>query len=190
MNCNSIAGGNGDDSKSKAKNLYARGADDGFWMGLYFCVLFFSAVVALNNPMLNVLAAALALGVPFLTYAFLRRAYVQMRGVCTFSALWMQGIMMFACGCLIFGAATFVYLRWVDPEFIIRVLKMGVEFYSASDAPSSQAVADEFQMIVDSKSIPSALDVVMGWMWLGVFSGSMVSMLVSIFVRLSKVSKR
>ena len=118
--------GNGDEtSPKKTKNIYARGADDGFWLGLYFSVLFGVTVVSLSLPLLNIIAVAMALGVPFLTYFFLRRTHVAAHGMTLFSALWMQGITMFACGCLIFGAVSFTYLRWIDPEFLVRVLRMG-----------------------------------------------------------------
>ena len=41
--------GNGDEtSPKKTKNIYARGADDGFWLGLYFSVLFGVTVVSLS----------------------------------------------------------------------------------------------------------------------------------------------
>ncbi len=63
--------GNGDEtSPKKTKNIYARGADDGFWLGLYFSVLFGVTVVSLSLPLLNIIAVVMALGVPFLTYFF------------------------------------------------------------------------------------------------------------------------
>lgn len=180
--------GNGDEtSPKKTKNIYARGADDGFWLGLYFSVLFGVTVVSLSLPLLNIIAVVMALGVPFLTYFFLRRTHVAAHGMTLFSALWMQGITMFACGCLIFGAVSFTYLRWIDPEFLVMVLRMGVEFYNASDAEGAQMLASEFQMIIDSKVLPAASDVVFGWMWLGMFSGSILSMFIAAIVRLRKV---
>ncbi|MDE6528469.1 MAG: DUF4199 domain-containing protein [Muribaculaceae bacterium] len=174
-------------SPKKIKNIYARGADDGFWLGLYFSVLFGLAVASLQVPVLNIFAGTMALGVPFLTYFFLRRTHVAAHGMTVFSALWMQGITMFACGSLIFGTLSFVYLRWIDPGFLARVLQAGVDYYSASPAESSQMLASEFQMLLDSKMMPSALNVAFGWMWLGMFSGSVLSMLVAALVKLKKV---
>lgn len=174
-------------SSKNIKNIYARGADDGFWLGLYLSVLFFLTVFALKVPVLNIAAGAMALGVPFLTYFFIRRTHVAAHGMTVFSALWMQGITMFACGCLIFGAVSFVYLRWIDPGFLVRMLELGVEYYRASPSESAHLLADEFQMIIDSKVIPSALNIAFGWMWLGMFSGSILSMIVAGIVRIKKV---
>ena len=172
------------------KNIYARGADDGFWLGLYLCVIFALAVASLTVPVLNIPAAAMALGVPFLTYFFLRRAHIAAHGLTVFSALWMQGITMFACGSLIFGAASFVYLRWIDPGFILRVLQTGVDVYNASPSEGAHMLASELQMIINSKAIPSALTVVFGWIWLGMFSGSILSMLTAAIVKLRKIKRQ
>lgn len=179
----------GDNAPRKIKNIYARGADDGFWLGLYFSVLFGVSVVSLSVPVLNIVAGAMALGVPFLTCFFLRRTHVAAHGMTVFSALWMQGITMFACGSLIFGTVSFIYLRWIEPGFIARVLQMGVDYYSASTSEGSQMMASEFRMILDSKMMPSALNVAFGWMWLGMFSGSLLSMLAAAVVKLKKVRR-
>ena len=174
----------------KVKSIYKRGADDGLWLGLYFCAMFALSVCSLSVPAVNAVVAVMALGVPFLTYFFLRRTHVAAHGLTQFSALWMQGIVMFACGCLIFGFAGIVYLRWIDPGFMQRVLQMGVDFYRSSDNEAAQIMADEFQKVIDTKSVPSAADVVLGWMWLGMFSGSMLSMLEAGLVRIRKVPVR
>ena len=89
------------DGNNNVKNIYARGADDGFLLGVYFVVL----------------ASAMAVGVPVVCYIFMRRSQRAAHGLLTFSALWMQGIVTFACGSLIFGAAGLVYLKWIDPQF-------------------------------------------------------------------------
>ena len=88
---------------SKPKNIYARGADDGAWMGLYLVAIFGCLAASSVAPIASVPAVVLMLGVPFLTYYFLRRTHRAAYGLTQFSALWMQGIVMFACGALIFG---------------------------------------------------------------------------------------
>lgn len=178
---------NGGEAPRGVKNIYARGADDGFWMGLYFTALFGLTVASLDFPAANILAAVMVLGVPFLTYFLLRRTHVAAHGMTVFSALWMQGIVMFGCGSLILGCVSFVYLRWIEPGFMARVLQAGIDYYSAIDSDPARAVADEFRMIVKGNAIPSALNVTMGWMWLGMFSGSLLSMLTAGIVRMRRV---
>jgi len=171
----------------KVRNIYARGADDGFWMGLYFCALFGVMVLSLSLPVLNLLLVVMSLGVPALTYMFLRRTHVAAHGISVFSALWMQGIVMFACGCLIFGAASFVYMRWIDPGFMMRVLQTGIDFYESAGTDASEALAVEFRRIIEHRAIPSPSEITLGWMWLGMFSGSVLSMLVALLVKAVKV---
>jgi len=177
------------DSPTRVKNIYARGADDGFLLGLYFVVLFGLTVASLTFAWANILVIMMALGVPFITYLFLRRTYVAAHGLTTFSALWMQGITMFACGCLILGFAGFVYLRWIDPGFTVRVLQLGVDYYNSVPSEDAHAIADELRTIADSRLLPSALNMVMGWMWLGMFSGSLLSMAVAAAVKLRKIKR-
>ena len=40
----------------KIKNIYARGADDGLWMGLYLTLVFGVTVMSLNVGVLNLVA--------------------------------------------------------------------------------------------------------------------------------------
>ena len=67
------------------------------------------------------------------------------------------------------------------------MLELGVEYYRASPSESAHLLADEFQMILDSKVMPSALNIAFGWMWLGMFSGSILSMIVAGIARIKKV---
>lgn len=169
------------------KNIYARGADDGLWLGIYLCVLFFSCVGSLSIPMLNVLAFTLIVGVPPMVYFFLRRTHVAAHGMTSFSALWMQGIMMFGCACLIFGAVSYVYLQWVDSTLLIRAIDQAVEAYRAQPSEAASELVHELEMISETPSILSPLNVTFGWMWLGMFSGSILSMIITSVVRLRRV---
>lgn len=186
MEWNNSDGGNGT-SSGHIKNIYARGADDGFWLGVYFSALFGLTVTAMSVPLVNIIVGAMVLGVPFLTYFFLRRTHVAAHGMTVFSALWMQGIVMFACGCIILGLVIFVYLRWIDPAFMSRVLQAGLDYYSRLPGEGAKEMYDQLRMIADSNAIPTPLNMAMGWMWLGMFSGSLLSMLVAAVVRLRKV---
>ncbi len=181
------SGKSGDTDGRKIKNIYARGADDGFRLGLYLSVMFFLAVASLSVPLLNMAVVVMALGVPVLTYVFLRRTHVAAHGMTVFSALWMQGITTFACGSLLFGAVSLIYMRWINPGFMLDVLNAGVDYYSAAGTEGAKAIADELQRIINSKAIPTPLNVTFGWMWLGMFSGSLLSMLVAAVVKFKKV---
>ena len=172
------------------KNIYARGADDGLWLGIYLCSLFGVCVAALSVDFLNVVAFALIAGVPALIYFFLRRTHVQAHGLTGFSALWMQGIVTFACACLIFGAFSFIYLRWIDPQLILRAINSAIEAFRTTYAEGSSQMIKELEFIAANPILIAPLNLAFGWMWLGMFSGSILSLLVAGLVRLRRVPIR
>lgn len=171
----------------KPKTIYARGADDGLWMGLYITFAMALVCGSLFTSWLQIPAMAVALGVPFLTYFFLRRTHVAAHGMTVFSALWMQGIVMFACASLIFGAVAFVYLRYVNPGFIQAVFAYLIDFYGGMEEEGAQALASELRMVADSNAYPRPAVLVLGEMWTVMFSGSLLSMVVGALARIKRV---
>lgn len=169
----------------KLKNIYARGADDGLWTGLYVIAIFALTVMSQTWPMASVPALAMMFGMPFLTFFFLKRTHVAAHRMSVFSALWMQGITMFACASIIFGLAAYCYLKWVNPGYVLGVLGQVAELYSQSPQESAQLLARECDMIVKSGAAPPASGVVMSMMWMVMFSGSMLSMVCALCVRVS-----
>lgn len=171
----------------KPKSIYARGADDGLWLGIIFIAIFALAAASLTVQWVNVLVILLAVSVPFYVYSRLRSTYLAAHGLTTFSALWMQGIMMFAAASLLLGLASFVYMRFVRPDFIVDVIRFGAEFYGSLNDESSQELAREFNSIIENNLVPAPRDVVLMWMWGAVFSGSILSMIDATLVRMRRV---
>ena len=174
------------EGNNNIKNIYARGADDGFLLGVYFVAMLLLSALGFKVPAVNLLASAMAVGVPVLCYIFMRRSQRAAHGLLTFSALWMHGIVTFACGSLIFGAAGLVYLKWIDPQFLLHAIDSALEFYRNAEGAGAQAAAEELEMIKQNSGLISPLNVAFGWMWLGMFSGSLLSMLVAGLVKLRK----
>ncbi len=175
------------DSKPTSKTIYARGAEDGLWMGLYISVAVAMIGGSIAVPALRIPAFALAFGVPFLTYYFLRRTHVAAHGMAVFSALWMQGIVMFACASLIFGALAFVYLRYIDPGFVESVFRYLIDFYDSVGDDAADALADDLREVADRNAYPRPAVLVLGEMWSIMFSGSLLSMIVSAVARIKRV---
>ncbi|MDE6248082.1 MAG: hypothetical protein K2M29_00045, partial [Paramuribaculum sp.] len=67
----------------------------------------------------------------------------------------------------------------------MRVL---IEMYSTMDWERGQEAADMLQTLIDMKLVPSAMSVVMETVWLGVFSGSILSLLMGLLARARKVN--
>jgi len=172
--------------QEKTKSIYARGADDGFLLGAYFVVLFLLSVLGFGVPVVSIAATVMALGVPLLCFFFLRRSQVAAHGLLTFSALWMQGIVMFGCASLIFGAAGLVYMKWVDPDFVMRAVDAAIGLYDGVESDGAKAAAAELELVRQNPELISPVNVAFGWMWLGMFSGSILSMVVAAVVKLRR----
>lgn len=170
--------------------LFHRGADDGFIFGIYLTSLFFAMAYSQQIAIFSMAALALMLGVPFITYFFLRRAYIAELGTTRFSALWMQGIVMFFCGSLIMALASYVFMRWIEPEFIITQLESLIAAYRDIDLADSAEMADVMQKALDRGMVPSAIQVSMQLIWTGVFTGSILSIIVSLIVPWRKIPAR
>lgn len=173
----------------KTHSPFRYGADQGLYFGLYLICFYGCGLLNMTSPNLLFSLAAMVLfaGVPFLIYYWLRRTYVAFRGAIQLSALWMQGIVIFICGTLISAVALVVYLKFVNPTFIVDQMKMLIEMYSSMDWERGQEAAEMLQRLIDMKLVPSAMSVVMETVWLGVFSGSMLSLLMGLLVRARKI---
>ena len=177
----------GNASGRAPRSIYERAGSDGAWLGLWFTAIFGLSVASMRAGLLNIVVLTMALLVPFIAYRFLRRTYVESHGLVTYSALWMQGILTFAAGSLIMSAAAFIFMRWIYPDFILDTLRLGVEFYRNESTGAGAELAEEFQAIIDRRLAASPFTIAMVWMWLGLFSGSVLSMFLAAVVRLVKV---
>lgn len=155
--------------ETETKSIYARGADCGLWLGLCFIALFLLAAASMRVPALNIAVIATAACVPVLSYRFLRRTHVAAHGLTSFSALWMQGIVMFACGSLLLGAAAYAYIRLVEPRFVANVVQAGIDYYTAAGTPQALAMADDLRRIEELNRLPRTGDVVLMYIWATVF---------------------
>ncbi len=170
----------------KSFNVYARGLEDGAVMGPVLIAVFAAMVLSLSYLWMNILLLVLVVAVPVVSWMRLRRTFRQLDGKATFSMLWMEGIMMFLGGSMLFGAASFVFLRWIQPDFVMQMLRTAYETYSAMPGDNAEALTDELQMIINSGAMPSAASVASGWMWLTMFSGSVLSAILALIVKCSR----
>lgn len=164
-------------------NPYRRGADDGFLLGAYFVLLFFALAFSMQVSVLGMLAMGMILAVPAIVYLMLARSFRAQGGLATFSSLWMQGIVSFFGGSLILAVVMMIYLRWIDPSFMVDRLSEAIQVYRDIDQPRATEVADTLQLVIDQNIVPSATDVALEIIWAGVFTGSLLSMLIALLVR-------
>lgn len=176
----------------KAKSPFRRGADDGLLMGILLVAVFFTGSLSFRYTLASDLTPILMLGgVPLLTYFLLRRSYIRDNGLTLFSSLWMQGIVTFFCGSLILAMFMYCFMRWIEPDFMRETVAHIAEFYdSMPDNPQGQEIARVFHTMLDENVFPSAISVAVESIWLGVFSGSLLSMLAALAARARRVVGR
>lgn len=176
----------------RAKSPFRRGADDGVIMGLLLIIVFFTGSQSFKYTLAADLTPILMLaGVPLLTFFLLRRSYVRDNGLTLFSSLWMQGIVTFFCGSLILAIVMYAYMRWGNPGFMREMVVHMTEFYDAMPVtPQSREVSQIFHTMLDENTFPSPIDVAIESIWLGVFSGSLLSMLAALAARARRVIPR
>lgn len=164
------------------KSIMKYAARCGLTLGLVLAVMFLCAAYSLAYPVLSIVCIGMFLGVPVLIYVWLRNTYRRYACALQFSALWMQGIAIFFFGCLIMSAVMYVYMRYIRPDFIIEQLRQASELYSSVGAQGEQ-LSDTINTMLDKHLIPKPIDVAVQFIWLGVFSGSILSMIISFIVR-------
>lgn len=169
------------------KSIYRRGAEHGVVMGVYLSVLFAAMANSMESAWLGVLAMGMALCVPVLTYSLLRHSFVADFGLTRFSELWMEGIMVFAGGSVIMAVTSLLYMKWVEPTFIVDQVTAVAELYR--EAGQTQ-ISDILDAALSSRMLPTPAEVAVEFVWLGVFSGSMLSMLMSLLVKARRVRVR
>jgi len=172
------------------KSPYKRGADDGAWFGLYLTALFYSSVYSGQIAILGLVSLALVAGVPVLIYFALRRTYLEESLTSRLSALWMQGIMTFLCGAMIAGALSIIYLKWINPTYLVDMVTQSIDIYRQTGDPSLAKMADGLQMMVDAGAVPSPIAMVFTVIWSSVLSGSVLSLILSLIIRARHTPRR
>lgn len=168
---------------NQRQSVYQTGANDGWKMGLWLTTVFLLQAIGLDYPVLLIVGNLLMLCTPFIAYRLLRRAFTGAGGVSTFSGIWLHGIIFFLCGSLIMAAAAYVYLRYINTDFIVNQIHLISNTYRQLDTPESEALANQFERIIEYHLVPSAIQMSFSLIWFCSFFGSMLSLILAIIVK-------
>lgn len=171
------------------KSVYRRGADDGLFFGVYLIALFFATAYSLTMPFVGLLSTILMLAVPVVIYRFLRRAHIERDGKSQFSELWLHGIVIFFCGGLIVSVVALIYMKWFEPNFIVNQAKIAIQIWEEANVPQAGEMAKVLNQAIEQKMIPTPINVVIEMLWLQVFTGSLLSMLLSAIIKSIKIKR-
>lgn len=172
------------ETNQRLTNPYKQGADNGFVLGAYLSALFFTTAFALETSLLGLLSTCMIVALPVIIFMMLRRTWLRDRGMSLFSSLWMQGIMAFACGGIISGLVAYVYIRWIDPDWLQTQVRNMIALYRSTQG--GQQVADILQTILTQGLLPTPIQTVIQMLWFEIFSGSVISLIATLIVRAIK----
>ena len=164
-------------------SVYARGAQDGVLMGAVLCGIFASWALSLRVAVASLAFPLLCIAVPVLAWWLLRRSYRADLGMSTFSALWMHGICIFFFGTLIMAALAIVWLQWLEPGLIIQSLNNAADVYAQLGTPEAEKLAEDVHRLIERGMVPRPVDVALALLWAGVFSGSILSIILTAIIR-------
>ena len=171
------------------KSPYRRGADDGFIFGVYLTVMFFASILSGGSVLLTMLSGVMMAGVPLVIYMFMRSYHRSLGVAGSFAMLWMQGVVIFFCGMLIAGTVLVVYMKWINPDFVIDQLNAVASLKDTAPGTNLEVAAETARKMIDANFIPAPIDIVVEMLMLAIVTGSFLSMLLSgIFVLLRRRS--
>ncbi len=178
------------DGKSTGQSPYRRGADAGLILGMYLCVIFFATAYSMTYSILSLVSLVLIAGVPVFIYISLRRSYLADMGKTIFSSLWMEGIATFFFGGVLAAFVSVIYMRYINPGFIDAQIDTMISVYNQTDWERGKELADIVSRAREARLIPRPIEFAINMLWLIVFSGSILSMLMSLLVQARGYNKK
>lgn len=161
------------------RTVYHRGASDGLIMGIYLTLMYVMQVTGIKTPMLGLLGEVLMLGVPAVAYLLMRRGARETVPRPLFSAMWMHGIMMFMCGSIIMALAAYIYMRFVEPNFILSLFRTMSELYAQLGTETGEQFSHMLDRVIEKHMLPTPISFAFSLLWLGSFTGAILSLLLA-----------
>lgn len=176
-------------SPSSPRSIYERAASNGLWMGIYFSILFLAMVGSMKWGVLNLVVMTLFFATPYLIFMQMRRTHVAAHGMETVAGLWMQGILTFCCGSLLLCATSYLFLRWGYSDFMYDSCVQILEAYNSTPDLPRDEIYNIAQSIVNNRFVIRPADIAVAYFWMGSFSGSILSLILALIVKRTKIRK-
>lgn len=172
------------------KSVYRQGAEDGLLLAPLLIAASLCMGASIYRPVFILPTLIFMLAVPVVTYISQLKSYLRQPELSTLSALWLQGICMFFFASLIMGLAVYAAMRWLWPGFINDQVDAVIAVYSSSTNPDIQSLLKGIQRARDTHSLPTSIDITLELMYMVVFTGSLLSLISALIVRVVGRNKR
>lgn len=159
-------------------------------MGICLTVMSACVLLSLRFPVLPLFLPVLVVCFVVMLWRIIRRMASEERTYYKFSALWLCGIYTVIFGTLICSLFSGIYLTLIDPGFVHNYVASAVETIEQSPQASEYASTTEvLHRALDARMFPGGMQFVATMGWLTCFGGSILSMLISAVIIITKPSQ-
>lgn len=171
--------------RSNVKEVLKYASEKGVIMGMYLTAMSACVLLSLSFPSLPGALVPLTLCCPVMLWMLLRPLARNNPGDAAVSSLWLAGIYIFIFATLICGLLSASYLLFLHPGFIGEYMAASIASVEAS--PMAPAFAEQLEIMRTAQErhlLPSPMEFTVTMMWATAFFGSVVSLLVALFMNL------
>lgn len=174
----------------QSKSPYYRGASAGRFFGIYLSLIFLCMALSSHLPLLSLVTMGLIVCIPIIIYRSLRLSYIDSDGEATLSELWLQGIATFLFATTICGLVTIVYMKWIEPGFLVNQVKDYITTCQSIGSPEHKELARILKNMIEQGVVPSPSTFVISMFWLTMASGCLISLIIALIARINKPQKQ
>ncbi len=165
------------------KSVYKYAAEAGLPIGLYLTLISGCFLFSVKYDFLSMLIFPLVVVFPIVLGCFMRRLAKVQPAYARFSPMWLFGIYSVLCGTLICSLLSALYLMFIDPSFMINYVENAISTIQASPMAAQYApTVDMMRQAIDAHMLPSGLQLVATMGWFTCFSGSILSLFLSLIL--------
>ena len=165
------------------KSIYKYASEAGVPVGLYLTLMSACFLMSLKVPTLPVLILPLAIGFPFILWAFMAKICREEPSYNKFSSIWLGGIYTVIFGTLICMFLSAVYIFVFEPGFVGRYISNAIATLEASPVSSEyQASITLMKEAMEAHILPSSFEFLTTMGWFTCFSGCLISLVIAAFM--------
>jgi len=159
----------------KLKYKYA--ADYGFILGGYLAVIYFLQYLFRTSAIMNVLTTIGIVCIPLVCF-YLTKMYRDkaLHGYIRYIQSWSFGIWLFFFAGLIMSVVYFIHFQFLEPDFIANTFNQSLIMLEGMNYPK-----ESLDLLADN-GIPSAIQMVVSYLFAYIVGGAMLFLIISPFV--------
>lgn len=171
----------------KEKSVFQYAAEYGLVFGLYLSCIFFTCIYGNVSTLISMAGMLLFIASPILVFKFMRKFHNSHLSTSTFGSVWTLGVMIYLCASMICGIVTYIWLQYVMPGFILEQAQTALATYEAIPELKNHAITTTLRQAIENHLLPTPIVIVFQMMWITIFSGMIVSLILSPLARMRRI---